>query len=194
MYKRFLKPAFDYLAATISLLLAWPFILIVYLVNRIVFGTGFFIQQRIGLRNQPFNCFKFRSMKTKDDDSTIPAWGKFLRYTSIDELPQLLNILRGEMSLVGPRPLLPQYLNSYSEEQIKRHNVKPGITGLAQVNGRNKLSWQESLAFDTEYAAHVTFGLDFKIILLTIPQVFKFGQVHQNEHVTRESFDKQGQK
>lgn len=189
-YRSFVKPSIDYGFAVVVICLGWPFLLIIYVVTRLVFTTGFFIQERVGRNDKIFECFKFRSMKTQGDESSIPRWGKFLRHSSIDELPQVINILRGEMSLVGPRPLLPEYLQHYSDEQRKRHLVKPGITGLAQVSGRNKLSWDESLALDAHYAENVSFQMDLKIVFKTIPQVFKFGQVQQSAKETRSAFNK----
>ena len=193
-YRSFVKPSIDYGFAVVVICLGWPFLLIIYVVTRLVFTTGFFIQERVGRNDKIFECFKFRSMKTQGDESSIPRWGKFLRYSSIDELPQVINILRGEMSLVGPRPLLPEYLQHYSDEQRKRHLVKPGITGLAQVSGRNKLSWDESLGLDARYAESVSFSLDLKIMLLTIAQVFKFGEVKESKAASRSAFNKQTEK
>jgi undecaprenyl phosphate N,N'-diacetylbacillosamine 1-phosphate transferase len=190
LYRRLGKPSIDYAFAAIAILLGWPFLLIIYVVNRVVFTTGFFIQERVGRNERRFACIKFRSMKIEGEESSIPPWGKFLRYSSIDELPQVINVLRGEMSWVGPRPLLTEYLPYYSDNQRKRHMVKPGITGLAQVNGRNSLSWEKSLALDTHYAENVSFQMDLKIVFKTIPQVFKFGQVQQNRKTSRTAFNK----
>ena len=132
-------------------------------------------------------------MHEDGNESTIPLWGKFLRLTSLDELPQLILIIRGQMSFVGPRPLLPEYLFYYSEEQRARHLVKPGITGLAQVNGRNTLSWEESLRLDAEYAQNCNLRIDVKIVLKTIPQILNFNQVNQEKKQSREPFNKQDQ-
>jgi undecaprenyl phosphate N,N'-diacetylbacillosamine 1-phosphate transferase len=189
-YRGLVKPAIDFAFAFIVLCIGWPVLTLIFLVNRMVFTTALFVQERIGQNEEIFKCFKFRSMKTAGDETSIPPWGKFLRFSSLDELPQAINILRGEMSLVGPRPLLPEYLPHYTEEQRKRHIVKPGITGLAQVKGRNTLSWEESLRLDAMYAERITFWLDLKIIVLTIPQVFKFGQVQQRENTSRTAFNK----
>lgn len=190
LYRRIAKPAIDYLVAAVALLVGWPLLLLIYIVNRFVFETGFFIQERIGKNERSFPCIKFRSMKRRGEESSIPAWGRLLRYSSMDELPQIVNILRGEMSWVGPRPLLPEYLPYYNENQRKRHLVKPGITGLAQVNGRNTLSWNESLELDAYYAENLSFALDLKIVFKTIPQVFKFGQVRQSQETSRTAFNK----
>jgi undecaprenyl phosphate N,N'-diacetylbacillosamine 1-phosphate transferase len=189
-YRGIVKPTFDFAFAIIVLCLGWPVLALIFFINQMVFTTALFVQVRIGQNEEPFNCLKFRSMKTAGDESTIPLWGKFLRFSSLDELPQAINILRGEMSWVGPRPLLPEYLPHYTEEQRKRHLVKPGITGLAQVKGRNTLSWEESLRLDATYAKSISFWLDLKIIVLTIPQVFKFGQVQQHENTSRTAFNK----
>jgi len=173
------------------LLLLAPIMLLLLVLNRMVFSTGLFFQPRIGRGEKDFTCFKYRSMKKDGDETSVPLWGRILRASSLDELPQLINILRGDMSFVGPRPLLPEYLDYYSKEQQKRHQVKPGITGLAQVNGRNKLSWEESLKFDTYYAENCSLQLDLKILLRTIPQLFKYKHVNQSKEVSREAFNKQ---
>ena len=190
LYKSNVKPTFDFLTAALVLLLFWPLGIILLFINKIVFGSSVFIQQRIGRNRKPFKCLKFRTFKNDGDEESIPRWGKFLRHTSLDEIPQVINVLRGDMSLIGPRPLLPQYLEEYSEEQMKRHLVKPGITGLAQVKGRNKLTWEESLGLDTYYAENVSAWLDFKILVKTIPQVFKFGEVQESHHTSRTAFKK----
>ncbi len=189
LYKQIFKPTSDYFLALLLLFALGPFLLLILIINRMIFNTSIFAQKRIGKGEREFTCFKFRSMITEDSEASIPVWGRFLRITSIDELPQLINILRGEMSFIGPRPLLPAYLIHYTEEQRKRHIVKPGITGLAQVKGRNTLSWEESLRLDAVYAESISFWLDLKIIVLTIPQVFKFGQVQQNKNTSRSAFN-----
>lgn len=183
-----IKPVADYLLAATLIFLLWPLMLFIFIINWLVFGDPIFVHQRIGKYEKSFYCLKFRSLHAKGDDASAPPWGKFLRYSSLDELPQLFNILRGEMSFVGPRPLIPEYLNEYNSEQRKRHNVKPGITGLAQVSGRNSLAWGESLALDVTYTENRTFGLDLKILLLTIPQVFKIGQVQISSAEARKPF------
>jgi sugar transferase EpsL len=141
----------------------------------------FFLQERIGYQNKPFYIFKLKTMRDlRDvngrllpDEQRVTAVGKFLRKTSLDELPQILNILKGDMRLVGPRPLLPEYLPLYSAQQLKRHSVKPGITGWAQVNGRNSLTWQEKFELDLWYVENKSWKLDLKIIWLTIMNIFK---------------------
>jgi len=187
-YSRFFKPTVDYLIAITFLIALWPLYLFIYLMNLLVFRKGLFIQERIGFQSKPFMCIKFQSLRVNGQDDSAPLWGKLLRYSSLDELPQMINILRGEMSFIGPRPLLPAYLSEYSKEQLKRHNVKPGISGLAQVNGRNMLPWEESLAMDVYYAENISFRLDLLIVLQTIPQIFKINQVQQSKSGSRQPF------
>ena len=192
-YKSIIKPAFDFLLAIIIILLLWPLLLIIFFINLLVFKKGFFVQNRIGRHNQNFECIKFRSLRYKGQDDSAPVWGKFLRYSSLDELPQVINILRGEMSFIGPRPLLPEYLAEYTREQAKRHNVKPGITGLAQVKGRNLLAWEESQSLDVFYAENLSFQLDLRILLQTIPQLFKINEVQLSSRQTREPFKRKSE-
>ena len=187
-YSSFFKPSVDYLIAITFLIALWPLYLFIYLMNLLVFRKGLFIQERIGFQSKPFMCIKFQSLRVNGQDNSAPLWGKLLRYSSLDELPQMINILRGEMSFIGPRPLLPAYLSEYSKEQLKRHNVKPGISGLAQVNGRNMLPWEESLAMDVYYAENISFRLDLLIVLQTIPQIFKINQVQQSKSESRQPF------
>lgn len=187
-YSSFFKPTVDYLIAITFLIALWPLYLFIYLMNLLVFRKGLFIQERIGFQSKPFMCIKFQSLRVNGQDDSAPLWGKLLRYSSLDELPQMINILRGEMSFIGPRPLLPAYLSEYSKEQLKRHNVKPGISGLAQVNGRNMLPWEESLAMDVYYAENISFRLDLLIVLQTIPQIFKINQVQQSKSESRQPF------
>ncbi len=189
-YSEFVKPIIDYLVAAFTLIVLSPLLVIILLINALIFKKPLFTQVRIGKNEEPFTLIKFRSLKIDGDDMSSPFWGKVLRVTSIDEIPQSINILRGEMSLIGPRPLLPEYLPYYSEEQRKRHLVKPGITGLAQVKGRNRLSWDESLKLDANYADSLSLGLDLKILFLTILQLFKFSEVNSSKDQTREPFHK----
>jgi lipopolysaccharide/colanic/teichoic acid biosynthesis glycosyltransferase len=189
-YKVIVKPVFDFVFAVILLIVFWPFLLVIFLINMLTFRKPLFTQTRIGLRELPFSCIKFRTLHKDGDESSIPLWGRFLRTSSIDELPQLINVIRGEMSFIGPRPLLPEYLSHYSEEQRKRHLVKPGISGLAQVSGRNRLSWEESLALDVEYAEKLAFWLDVQILLKTIGQVFKIKEVNDSSSISRKPFNK----
>lgn len=155
-----------------------------------------FTQQRPGLKGKPFTIYKFRTMTDKrdaqgnllPDEQRLTRFGKFLRKTSLDELPELLNVLKGDMSLVGPRPLLMEYLPLYSKEQARRHEVKPGITGWAQINGRNNLSWDEKFKMDIWYVDHLNFGLDLKILGMTLWKVLKGDDISQDGHATAAKF------
>lgn len=179
-YERFGKRIFDLTIAIPALVVALPFMAMLALLIRWRLGTPVvFRQVRPGLLGKPFEVLKFRTMTNertesgdlKPDDQRIPALGKFIRRTSLDELPQLFNVIRGEVSLVGPRPLMMEYLPLYSPEQARRHDVRPGITGWAQVNGRNSLEWEQKFAFDVWYVDHVCFRVDLKILLLTLLRV-----------------------
>lgn len=174
------KRLFDIVVALMALLLLSPVLLVVALLVRLKLGSPvLFRQARPGLNEQSFNMLKFRTMtderdehgKLLPDSVRLTPFGSFLRKTSLDELPELLNILRGNMSLVGPRPLLHEYLPYYTERERKRHNVRPGLTGLAQVSGRNNLGWDARLAMDVEYVENQSFWLDIKILLKTVAQV-----------------------
>lgn len=180
MYLRFFKVLFDYLITAIALLFSIPVGLIVFLVLQFTGDKeAFFIQMRPGLNGELFPLIKFRSMidlyddmgNLLPDEKRLTRLGKILRSTSLDELPQLINVLRGEMSLVGPRPLLPEYLDLYSPHHLKRNEIKPGITGLAQINGRNAVSWITRLDLDVEYVENVSFILDVSIIFTTLLKV-----------------------
>jgi len=191
------KRLFDLLIAMTSLLVISPVLLVVAVLVRIVHGSPvLFGQKRPGLGGRPFRIFKFRTMTNAraadggllPDEQRLTPLGRFLRATSLDELPELFNILRGEMSLVGPRPLLVQYLERYSPEQARRHNVLPGLTGWAQINGRNTLTWEDKFRFDVWYVDHWSFWLDIKILFLTIWKVFKREGISQPGHATMEEF------
>jgi len=178
--RQVVKRAFDLTAAAALILLFSPILVGIAATALILQGRPiFFRQQRPGLRGIPFELLKFRTMAQADQVSGVPVsdeeritpFGKLLRASSFDELPELINVLRGEMSLIGPRPLLPEYLQRYTPEQARRHEVKPGITGWAQVNGRNALSWEERFALDVWYVDNWTMWLDLKILFLTIPKV-----------------------
>jgi lipopolysaccharide/colanic/teichoic acid biosynthesis glycosyltransferase len=191
------KKFLDLLAAALGLIALSPVLLIVAWLVRIKLGTPIlFRQQRPGYKGRPFHIFKFRTMTDRfaPDGSLLPdaerlgRFGRFLRSTSLDELPELFNILRGEMSLVGPRPLLMEYLPLYSPEQTRRHDTLPGLTGWAQVNGRNTLSWQDKFKLDVWYVDHWSFWLDLKIIFMTIGKVFKREDISQAGQVTAEKF------
>jgi len=177
-----MKPAFDFVFGILLVaLLTAPALLLVLLVRVKLGPPVFFTQTRPGLHGQPFQMIKFRTMTNAraDNGTLLPdcerltCFGRYLRSTSLDELPELLNVLKGEMSLVGPRPLLMEYLPLYSPEQARRHEVKPGITGWAQVNGRNTISWEEKFELDVWYVDHQSFWLDLKILFLTVKRVFQ---------------------
>lgn len=175
-----MKRLFDFTAALFGLLaLALPLLLLIVLIRRKLGSPVFFTQERPGLHGRPFRMVKFRTMTDARDAAgnllpdaeRLPPFGRFLRAASLDELPELFNILKGNMSLVGPRPLLMEYLPRYNERQAKRHDVRPGLTGWAQINGRNALSWEEKFELDAWYVENRTFWLDLKIILLTVKKV-----------------------
>jgi lipopolysaccharide/colanic/teichoic acid biosynthesis glycosyltransferase len=159
-------------------------------------GKPFFFQLRPGINGQLFNIIKFKTMNDKKDSNgnllpdvfRLTKMGQLVRKTSLDEIPQLFNVLKGDMSLIGPRPLLPEYLPLYNETQRKRHEVKPGITGWAQVNGRNSISWQQKFEYDTWYVDNISFILDCKILFLTISKVFKKEGISQRGRVTVDYF------
>ena len=198
MYKNFFKPLIDFLFSAFALLIAFPFMLAIGILLKL---TGhrriFFTQQRVGLHEKIFNVLKFRTMTEEKDangellpDSVRLTWfGKFLRKSSLDELPQLINVLVGHMSLVGPRPLLVNYLHLYSSEQKKRHLVKPGITGWAQVNGRNAISWKRKFELDVWYVEHIGFITDLRIIGKTIKKVIAGSDINQQGQATIEAFN-----
>lgn len=197
MYKTFLKTVLDFLVSLIALIVISPLLMIISIVlleNHN--GSIFFLQSRPGRKEKIFRVIKFKTMNDKQDLSgnllpdseRLTTAGKFIRRTSLDELPQLINVLKGDMSLIGPRPLLIQYLPLYSKEQARRHEVKPGITGWAQVNGRNAISWKQKFEYDVWYVDNMSFALDFKILLMTIKKVFKREGITQEGHATAEAF------
>ncbi len=198
MYKSFFKRLLDFCLVTCGLLLIWPVLLIVciwlHFANK---GAGvFFTQERPGKDGKIFKVIKFKTMTDERDDSgkllpdakRLTKVGRFVRSTSIDELPQLLNVLKGDMALIGPRPLLVRYLSLYNERQTRRHEVRPGITGWAQVNGRNAISWEEKFDYDVWYVDHVSLWLDLKIVLLTIKKVFVREGINSETAATMEPF------
>lgn len=173
MLKRFT----DILIATIALVLLAPlFLWVMYKVRKNMGSPIFFVQQRPGLEGKPFDMIKFRSMKNAfdangnplPDDQRITPFGKKLRATSLDEMPQLINVIKGDMSIVGPRPQMPEFMDHYTQDEMRRHHVKPGMTGWAQVNGRNHLSWEEKFKLDLEYVDNHSLWLDFKIMFKTV--------------------------
>jgi lipopolysaccharide/colanic/teichoic acid biosynthesis glycosyltransferase len=182
MYTRFFKRCIDLAAAVAALLVLSPLLLVIALMVALVSGGKvFFLQERVGKNNRLFRVVKFKTMNNKrnpdgkllPDKDRITPIGKLLRSTSLDELPQLLNVLSGSMSLVGPRPLLVKYLPLYSERQARRHLVKPGITGWAQVNGRNSISWEEKFELDVWYVEHISLWLDTRIVWMTLVKIIK---------------------
>lgn len=192
-----LKRFFDIFLASIGLLILSPiFTLVAWQVNRKLGAPIFFRQERPGLNGKPFVMIKFRTMRNALDSSKNPLsdaerltpFGRFLRATSLDELPELWNVLKGDMSLVGPRPLLLEYLPLYSAEQARRHESRPGITGWAQVNGRNAISWDQKFTLDVWYVDNQSFWLDIKILFLTIKKVIVKEGISSSEHVTMEKF------
>ena len=192
-----MKRVFDFTTALLCLLPALPIILIVAILVRIYLGTPvLYSQQRPGLNAKPFNIYKFRTMllttddnnKLLPDDKRMTALGGFLRKYSLDELPQLFNVLKGDLSLVGPRPLLMEYLPLYSPEQARRHLVRPGVTGWAQVNGRNAISWEDKFKLDVWYVDNQSFLLDVKILLLTVKKVFLSEGISAEGEVTMSRF------
>ena len=194
----FIKRLLDIVISATALILLSPFMLIIYLLVRInLGGPAFFLQERVGKDNKIFKMIKFRTMKNstdKDgnllsDNERLTKFGRFLRSFSIDELPELINILKGDMSLVGPRALLVQYLEHYNSEQIRRHEVLPGLTGWAQINGRNSITWCEKFKLDVWYVDNWSLWLDIKIFFLTFWKVFKREGINQSDTVTMEYFN-----
>lgn len=197
IYRYFFKRLIDFIMALSILTLALPIILLVVLflgiANR---GSIFFVQKRPGKDGKIFTILKFKTMNDKKDASgnllpdekRLTSAGKFIRKTSLDELPQLLNVLKGDMSLIGPRPLLVSYLPLYNDYQRRRHEVKPGITGWAQVNGRNAISWNKKFEYDVWYVDHISFPLDLKILFLTVLKVVKTDGISSDTSATMELF------
>ena len=197
MYRYFFKRIFDILGALILIILTAPVMVWAYFAIKKHLGTPvIFTQARPGKNAKIFKIYKFRSMSDVRDENgnllsdevRLGEFGKRIRALSIDELPQLFNVLKGDMSFIGPRPLLVEYLPLYSKEQSRRHNVRPGITGLAQVNGRNAISWKQKFEFDTYYADNLSLNLDIKIAFLTIKKVIKKDGINKDGMVTTEKF------
>ena len=193
-----MKRLLDLLLSFIVLLLFFPILLVVALLIRKKLGSPIiFKQQRPGLHGELFELYKFRTMTDERDDHgellpdhiRLTSFGKLLRNISLDEFPQLINVIKGEMSLIGPRPLLPEYLPLYSEEQAKRHLVRPGITGWAQVNGRNAITWEEKFKLDVWYVKNQSFALDMKIFFLTLKKVVVSEGISNQNHVTMPDFE-----
>ncbi len=199
MYKHFFKRIIDFTIVFIALLIIWPILLLVaiwlHFANK---GAGaFFTQERPGKDGKIFKVIKFKTMTDERDENgnllpdaqRLTKVGKFVRSTSIDELPQLINVLKGDMSLIGPRPLLVKYLPLYSKEQARRHEVRPGMTGWAQCNGRNAISWTQKFELDVWYVDHCTLWTDIKIIWITIMKVLKRADISQEGQATMEAFN-----
>lgn len=199
MYKHFFKRLIDFFLVLCVLLVIWPILLTItvwlHFANK---GAGaFFTQDRPGKAGKIFKVIKYKTMTDErdaegnllPDADRLTKVGRFVRSTSIDELPQLINVLKGDMALIGPRPLLPQYLSLYSPEQARRHEVRPGITGWAQINGRNAISWTKKFEYDVWYVDHCSFWLDLKIVFLTIKKVFIREGISQEGQATMEFFN-----
>ena len=197
MYKNFLKRVFDFIIVLCVMLLIWPFLLIVTILL-LIFNEGagaFFLQERPGYKGKPFKIIKFKTMNEKKgpdgkllpDVQRITKFGSFVRKMSIDELPQLINVLKGDMAIIGPRPLLMQYLPLYTKEQARRHDVRPGITGWAQCHGRNNLSWTKKFELDVWYVDHVSFKTDVEIVWTTAMKVLKRADI-DNENVEEKKY------
>lgn len=197
IYRRYIKRPMDIILSLCAIIVLSPVMLIIALLVRIKLGSPvIFKQKRPGLNEKIFTLYKFRTMtdeKDKDGEllpnhMRLTNFGRFLRATSLDELPELLNILKGDMSFIGPRPLLIEYLPLYNDKQKRRHNVRPGLSGLAQVNGRNSISWEEKFNYDINYIENISFLLDLKLIVLTVLKVFKREGVNKSDSVTMEKF------
>ena len=197
MYINFFKPLSDFLISVILLIALSPLIIVISLYIFVTIGKPvFFTQERPGKGEKIFKLYKFRTMTLEcahngellPDDRRLTRFGSFLRRTSLDELPQLINVLKGELSLVGPRPLLVEYLPLYNEKHRLRHNVRPGITGWAQVNGRNAITWEEKFDLDIYYVEHISFFLDLNIILKTITKIVRRSDIYNSEGLTMDKF------
>lgn len=201
MYKNFFKRLIDFFAALVFFVILSPIFicvtLLLFIANN---GKPFFYQQRPGLNEKIFKVVKFKTMNDKKDNNgnllpdkeRLTSVGQFVRKTSLDEIPQLINVIKGDMSLIGPRPLLVKYLPLYTEFQKRRHEVRPGITGWAQANGRNAISWEEKFKYDVWYVDNVTLMLDIKIFFLTLKKVFKSEGINAEGQATTEAFKGNG--
>ena len=197
IYKNYLKRVLDIICSLGFILCFWWLYILIAILVKIKLGSPIiFEQKRPGLNGKIFTMYKFRSMtdaKDKNgnllsDAERLPKFGQLLRATSLDEIPEFINVLKGDMSLIGPRPLLVEYLERYNDEQKRRHDVRPGITGWAQVNGRNAISWEEKFKYDIEYVDKLSFFLDIKIVFLTIKKIFIREGISQEGNVTMEEF------
>lgn len=197
IYKKYFKRVFDIIFSLFSIIFFSPLLIILFILVKLKLGSPvIFRQKRLGYNSEVFTIFKFRTMTDKvdqagsllEDSKRLTNFGRILRSSSLDELPELFNILKGEMSFVGPRPLLEEYLTLYSEEQLRRHEVRPGLTGLAQINGRNNISWQEKFTLDVEYVDNISFFKDVKIIFETIFKVISREGINSDNLETSERF------
>lgn len=197
MYPKILKPLIDFLVALLGFVFLFPVFLLVALILSLAnWGSPFFLQWRPGEQGKLFRIIKFKTMNDRKDEQgnllpdadRLTLAGRIIRKTSLDEIPQLLNVIKGDMSLVGPRPLLPEYLRLYTEFQQQRHLVRPGITGWAQVNGRNAISWNRKFEYDVWYVQHLSFFLDLKILWLTFLKVLKSEGINTENMATTEPF------
>ncbi|HDV6579057.1 TPA: undecaprenyl phosphate N,N'-diacetylbacillosamine 1-phosphate transferase [Campylobacter lari] len=197
MYKNGLKRVFDFFLALILLIIFLPFMVLISIVLKIVQGSVLFKQARPGLNEKIFYIYKFKTMSDETDENgkllpdelRLKPFGKLVRSLSLDELPQLFNVLKGDMSFIGPRPLLVEYLPLYNQEQKKRHDVRPGITGWAQINGRNAISWKQKFKYDVEYVQNCSFLFDLKIFFMTIVKVLKRSGVNKEGVATTDKFN-----
>lgn len=198
MYRNFFKRILDFICSLIGFIILLPIFLFLTIFLTIANnGKPFFFQQRPGKNNKIFEVVKFRTMNDKkdaqgnllSDKDRLTSLGRFIRKTSLDEIPQLINVIKGDMSLVGPRPLLLEYLPLYNEEQIRRHEVRPGITGWAQINGRNAISWKDKFELDVWYVDNISISLDIRILLQTILKVFKSEGISSDTSLTMEKFE-----
>lgn len=197
MYRSFFKRVFDFILSLTAIIILSPVLLLLTVIGAFLMGGNpFFTQERPGKDGKIFKLVKFKSMNNKrdergellPDEKRLTSYGQFIRNTSFDELPELINILKGDMAIVGPRPLLVRYLTRYSKTQARRHEVRPGLTGLAQINGRNAISWEDKFRYDVEYVDNLCLMLDIKIILMTVLKVVKRDGISSENSATMEEF------
>lgn len=197
VYSKYIKRALDFIISLLALTVLSPLLLVLTLVGAVKMrGNPFFVQERPGRNGRIFRLIKLRSMTNEKkngellpDEERLTGYGRFLRRTSLDELPELLNILVGHMSIVGPRPLLVKYLPLYNEHQARRHEVRPGLTGWAQVNGRNSITWEQKFDYDVWYVDHVSFALDVRIVMMTVRSVLKREGISGENNATMAEFE-----
>ena len=197
VYSKYIKRVLDFIISLLALTVLSPLLLVLTLVGAVKMrGNPFFVQERPGRNGRVFRLIKFRSMTNEKkngellpDEERLTGYGRFLRRTSLDELPELLNILVGHMSIVGPRPLLVKYLPLYNEHQARRHEVRPGLTGWAQVNGRNSITWEQKFDYDVWYVDHVSFALDVRIVMMTVRSVLKREGISGENNATMAEFE-----